>query len=372
MFEFLPPHIRDFLDRKFIGENSIGDWVLFAGILLLGFLLKKLLAKGLTRLLFRLFKKRQTEAAGFDQLFELLRRPWNLLLMLLTIYAACQFIGFPQSWHMKPVNELGIKMVLDKLMIVALLVAFTWVLMRLTDFFGLLLLHRASKTHDVTDNQLIPFLRESIKVVICIMSFFFMLGAVFHVNVASLVAGLGIGGLAVALAAKESLENLLASVTIFLDKPFVIGDRVMVDNITGSVERIGFRSTRMRTDDQEYVTVPNKRMVDNEVFNLSQRPVRRVRINITLEHKANSEQIRLVRTQILSILNSHKDLVNEECRAHFFAVTGTGFEIQVTYFIKVLDPDLYLNVREEINFAIFDLLQKENLHYSWTNPTPAG
>lgn len=372
MIEYLKSHLSEFLNEKFFGENLILDWVCFAGVLLLGFLLKKILAKLLTRLLFKLFKKRESERAGFDELFELLRKPLNVLLILLTVYGAFQFIDFPQSWHMKPVDKVGVKMVLDKLMLVALLVALTWVLLRLTDFFGLLLLHRASGTHDVTDNQLIPFLRESIKVLICIMSFFFILGAVFHVNVASLVAGLGIGGLAVALAAKESLENLLASVTIFLDKPFVIGDRVMVDNITGSVERIGFRSTRMRTDDQEYVTVPNKRMVDNQVFNLSQRPVRRVRLNITLEHKARPEQIKQIRTAILSLLQTHKELVSEDSRVHFFAVTGTGYEIQITYFIKMLDPDLYLDIREELNFAIFDLLQKENLHYSWTNPTPAS
>ncbi|MFN8713290.1 MAG: mechanosensitive ion channel family protein [Bacteroidota bacterium] len=366
--EIFPENVQAFLNRSFIGENTVGNWLMFAGTILAGILLKQLLAKGLTRLLFRFFKHRETAAAGFDQMFALLRKPWNFLLILLTIYAACQFIGFPKAWEMRPTNIFGIKMILDRLMLVGILAAFTWVLLRLTDFFGLLLLHRAAQTHDVTDNQLVPFLRESIKVLLCIMSFFFMLGAVFHVNVASLVAGLGIGGLAVALAAKESLENLLASVTIFLDKPFVIGDRVTVDNITGSVERIGFRSTRLRTDDQEFVTVPNKRMVDNEVFNLSQRPVRRVRMNITVEHKATPEQLKQLRSKIAAHLQAHKELVHDDCRVHFFNISATGFEIQITYFIRVLDADVYLNVREEINFAVYELLKTEDLRFSWTNP----
>ncbi|MGL5891810.1 MAG: mechanosensitive ion channel family protein [Bacteroidia bacterium] len=370
--EIFPENIQAFLSRNFIGENTVGNWFMFAGTILAGILLKQLLAKGLTRLLFRLFKRRETASAGFDQLFELLRKPWNFLLLLLTIEIACQFIGFPKAWEMRPVNVFGIKMILDRIMMVAILAAFTWVLLRLTDFFGLLLQQRATQTSDATDNQLVPFLRESIKVLLCIMSFFFMLGAVFHVNVASLVAGLGIGGLAVALAAKESLENLLASVTIFFDKPFVIGDRVTVDNITGSIERIGFRSTRLRTDDQEYVTVPNKRMVDNEVFNLSQRPVRRVRMNITLEHKATPEQLKQLRSKILTYLQAHSELVQDDCRVHFFNISPTGFEIQTTYFIRVLDPDVYLNVREEINFAVYEILKQDGLHFSWTNPTAAS
>src|SRR6185369_10292037 len=124
-------------------------------------------------------------------------------------------------------------------------------------------------------DQLVPFLREAIKIIIGVFSFFFILGAVFHINIASLIAGLGIGGLAFALAAKETLENLLGSFTIFLDKPFVVGDVVKVGSAEGTIENIGFRSTRIRTLEKTLLTVPNKKMVDAELDNLTERVVRR-------------------------------------------------------------------------------------------------
>src|SRR6478609_10892106 len=91
----------------------------------------------------------------------------------------------------------------------------------------------------------------------------------FHYDISKLVTGLSIVGAAIALATKESLENLIASFIIFFDKPFTTGDLVKVQNITGNVERIGLRSTRLRTGDKSYVTVPNKQMVDSILDNIS-------------------------------------------------------------------------------------------------------
>ena len=94
-----------------------------------------------------------------------------------------------------------------------------------------------------------------------------ILSNIFDVNVAALAAGLGVGGVAVALASKESLENLLGSFTIFFDKPFTVGDTVTLGGVTGTVEKVGFRSTRIRTFDKSIVTVPNKNIISINIFN---------------------------------------------------------------------------------------------------------
>ena len=91
---------------------------------------------------------------------------------------------------------------------------------------------------------------------------------IFNIDVTALAAGVGIGGIAIAMASKESLENLLGSFTIFFDKPFLVGDLVTTGNITGTVEKVGFRSTRIRTFDKSIVTVPNKNMISAELDNL--------------------------------------------------------------------------------------------------------
>jgi MscS family membrane protein len=121
-----------------------------------------------------------------------------------------------------------------------------------------------------------------------------VLGEVFAVNVTALIGGLGIGGLAVAFAAKESLENLIASFTIFLDQPFGVGDLVQASEVNGTVEKIGFRSTRLRTAEKSYVTVPNKSMIDKPLDNLSLRTARRVGFTLTFEHKTTSAQLHAI------------------------------------------------------------------------------
>lgn len=358
-----------FFSRTWIGENTIADWCWFAGILLFGLLFHILFARLLTRILYRLFHRKERQNIGFDSMFSLLRRPWAVFLLLLTFYIACQQLHFPLNWKMAPADKFGIRMALERSFDTVLIISFTWILLRLADFFGLLLIHRAAQTESKHDDQLIPFFRESIKVVIVIFSFFFVLGAVFHINIASLIAGLGIGGLAVALAAKESIENLLASFTIFLDKPFSVGDQVQVDKVSGTVERIGFRSTRIRTEEKSYVTVPNKKMVDNEVNNLSLRPLRRVSQTIYLTHNAPTEKLKVFTADLQELLDLHPEIDESESRVRLYNLSQTSIDVLLIYFIKNLEYDSFINIRQEVNYKVIELVEKHGLVFASTAAT---
>ena len=131
---------------------------------------------------------------------------------------------------------------------------------------GLILKKKAEATENKMDDQLIPFAIEIGKILAVIFAIFIILGNIFGVNITALATGLGIGGVALAMASKESLENLLGSFTIFFDRPFTVGDMVTVGSVTGVVEKVGFRSTRIRTFDKSIVTVPNKKMIDATKF----------------------------------------------------------------------------------------------------------
>ncbi len=115
-----------------------------------------------------------------------------------------------------------------------------------------------------------------------VLALFFVLGFIFKVNIVALVGGLGIGGLALALASKETVENLFGSFTIFFDKPFTVGDHVKVGNVEGFVEGIGLRSTRIRTLERSLLTIPNKKMIDAELENVTLRSMWRPRSYIGL------------------------------------------------------------------------------------------
>lgn len=354
-----------FFQRTWIGENTIADWCWFAGILLFGLLFHILFARLLTRLIYRLFRKKGKQDIGFDQLFVLLRRPWAVFLLLLTFYIACHQLAFPLSWKMAAADKFGIRMVLERIYETALIISFTWILLRLADFFGLLLIHRAAATESKHDDQLIPFFRESIKVVLVILSFFFILGAVFHINIASLIAGLGIGGLAVALAAKESIENLLASFTIFLDKPFSVGDQVQVEKVSGTVERIGFRSTRIRTEEKSYVTVPNKKMVDCEVNNLSLRPLRRVSQTIRLTYNTPADKLKLLIADLQALLDQHVNIDESESRVRLYDLSHSSMDVLLIYFIKDLEYDSFIDIRQEVNYQVIYLVERHGLSFAF-------
>ncbi len=353
--------------EEFFGHQILGipihDLARFVIILLAGLLFQAFVGKLLSRLLFKLFKKYSIGVSGED--FErLLKRPLGVFILLLSLYIAFDQVESPSHWELVAKEEFGIKMIFERSYFILLLGSLTWILMRIVDFFTLMLAYRASLTDTKSDDQLVPFLRDALKVIIIIFSFFFIAGTVFKLNVASLVAGLGIGGLALALAAKESLENLLGSFTIFLDKPFTVGDMVQVGTVVGTVEVIGFRSTRIRTLDKTFVTIPNKKMIDTELDNLSLRTFRRGRFNIGITYNTSEKQIRAIVADIQNYIDEHPQ-TNQEGKVRFMEFGASSLDIMVQYFVNTMDWDVYIAVRENINFRIMEIVSKHGSSFAF-------
>jgi MscS family membrane protein len=249
-----------------------------------------------------------------------------------------------------------------------MLLSFTWIVLRFADSIGLILMQKASKTESKQDDQIISFVIDISKIFIAIFALFFILGAIFNLNVASLVAGLGIGGLAIALAAKESLENLFGSFTIFFDKPFVVGDLVKVGNLEGVVEKVGFRSTRIRTLEKTYVTIPNKKMVDAELDNLSLRTFRRVKFTFSLIYNTPPDKLNAIIEDVQKLIDTHPN-TNDEGRARLFELAKSGIDIRVIYFITTADWNLYVDLRQEINFKIMEIVKKHGSEFAYPTST---
>lgn len=353
---------------QFLG-NPLEKYLWFLGILSAGFLFRALLSKWISRLMYRILKNYSKGEIGFEKLLGLIKSPLTASLSLLTIYFAFLPLKFPAEWNLAPVSEFGLRLFLWKGFQVSICCTLTWVLLRLVDFFALVMLHRASATSSKSDDQIIPFIREAFKVFVVIFSIFFMLGAIFKLDITSLIAGLGIGGLAIALAAKESLENLLGSVTIFFDKPFVIGDLIKVGSLEGNVERIGFRSTRIRTLEKTFVTVPNKKLVDSELDNLSLREIRRVKFDFGIKYNAPPEKLQVIISRLKHFIQNHEN-TTEECYVHLYEYKEFSISIRVLFFIKVADWETYMNTRQEINFAIMQMVREEGCEFA--NPIPVS
>ena len=351
----LPP----FFQHEFLG-NALSQYLLALLVLLVGAGLRRLLSRLLSKVLFRL-TKRYTAGVTEAEMHELLIQPLAVLLFLATLYLAFSVLRYPLPADAVPGVAPWPKVALLRVFLLGVIAAITWVVLRLIDF-GLLVVQRRNELRNSPgvqrlDHQFLPFAKDLLKVLVIVLGLMVVLGEVFGVNVTALVGGLGIGGLAVAFAAKESLENLIASFTIFLDQPFGVGDLVTAGDVSGTVEKIGFRSTRLRTAEKSFLTVPNKSMIDKPLDNLTLRTSRRVGFTLTFDQKTTSAQLHDIIAGSIAAMQEHP-LVTKDVQMKFNALTAAGKEVTVQYFVDTSSYDEYLDVKESLNYRLVEVVEQ--------------
>jgi MscS family membrane protein len=347
--------------------NTIEDYAWFLGAVLLGFIFKKLISKYLSHLLFKILGEKGVEV-GIEKFDKLLTKPIGFCIMLSVIYLGSTHIQYPAVWNLNPESEVGLRMLINKGFSLIYVYSIFWIILKLIDFIGLILNKRAEATENKMDDQLIPFIIEIVKIITYVFALVIVLGNIFEVNITALATGLGIGGLALAMASKESLENLLGSFTIFFDQPFTVGDIVTVGAVTGVVEKVGFRSTRIRTFDKSLVTVPNKKMIDAELDNLGLRPIRRVKFNIGLTYETAPDQIKAIVKDIQEMINTHEK-TNQDGRVRFQEFGSSSLDIMVMYFVDSPKWEDLINVKEELNYKIMEIVKKHNSDFAFPSST---
>ena len=356
----------ELMDYQLLGID-VQQYLIATGILLAGFALKNLVSRLLSKLLFRFFKK-VGEGVTEHQFHDLLIRPISVVIFLITIFIAYSVLGIPMRSSELMRSTPWYEEFAFRVYQIAFITGITWIFLRMIDLAVLVFMKRALRDPSRLTNQLVPFARDLIKLFVAIVAFLFILGRVFSVDVTALIGGLGIGGLAVAFAAKESLENLIASFTIFLDQPFVVGDLVSVGDLTGTVEKIGFRSTRIRTVEKSYVTVPNKSMIDKPLDNLSRRTARRVFFMMSLTQMTRSDQLHRIIDQIRTDI-VHHDLIDPDVQVKFTSLTSNSKDVRIQYYVRTDSYDEYLAVMEEINFCIVSAVEENGASFVDTTMT---
>ena len=364
-----------FLQTEFLG-NSLQDYCWFLGAIVVGLLFKKLFSRYLSRLLYKVIGKKDIEI-GVEKFNELLSKPIGLFIMLSIIYLGASHIQYPPSWNLGNVEEFGLKMMVSKVYALIYVISIFWILLKVIDYVGLILFARAEKTENKMDDQLIPFIIEIAKILTYIFALFIIMGNVFDVNITALATGLGIGGIALAMASKESLENLLGSFTIFFDRPFTVGDMVTVGSVTGRVEKVGFRSTRIRTLDRSLVTVPNKKMIDAELDNLGMRPIRRVKFSVGLTYHTSIEQIKKIVADMQTMIDNHPRTTNaegkkskdKEGKVRFDEFGDSSLNIFVLYYVDSPKWADLIDVRQDVNYKIMEIVKKHNSDFAFPSTT---
>lgn len=356
--------MQQFFQIAFLG-NTIALYLKVLFAIFLALLLRRFISKYLASLLYKLISKtnKNLHKAAF---VNLIIPPLDLFLFLLISFIALDKLQYPADLNFK-VYKISIFQMVDALCNMALILSFIWLCLRAIDFMAMVLQEKAIQSNDQTDNQLVIFFKDFFKAILVLIGLLLILQFAFNKNVGNLITGLSIAGAAIALSTKESLENLIASFIIFFDKPFTVGDMVRVNNFSGTIEKIGLRSTRIRTDEKTYISVPNKQMVDSIVDNVSMRTQRKGFLQLEISLATTPQQLQALTPAIKQILQKPEI----ESISVFFKETGKNAHVFEVNYFTTMEQTLFdfFSLREEINLAIISLLSQNGVALAAGMPT---
>ncbi|AIJ06471.1 Mechanosensitive ion channel [Methanocaldococcus bathoardescens] len=289
-----------------------------------------------------------------------LKMPISVGIVLLGMYLAFKVLPLPEK----------IYVILDEGFMVVSIFFITYLINRLINtFIEKYLISMVNRFGSNVASSIIKPLQQITTIIIFSFAIIFTLGNLGY-DITSLIAGLGIGGLALAMASKETIENLIAGIILAFDRPFKIGDEIKIkgDDIWGIVEEIGIRSTKIRTFDDTLVVAPNRDLLSQKIENLSKRKKRRVLMTIGLTYDTPPEKLIKARDILLDIIKSHPSTV-EPIRVHFTEYGDWSLNFRVEYFIKNEGFDHFLNVLNDINLKIKQEFYKEGIDFAFPTYT---
>jgi len=350
--------IRSAVPGSLKGQTSLGlehwQWI---GILIVIFvgLIFDLLTRTILRTLWHRFeikRGREVEKGAIKRAV----RPFGLLATAIIWYIALDLGLLPVS----------ATIVLIVAVRVVFMVSLVWAAFKVTDLIGDWLTVQASKTETKFDDLLVPMIKRTAKLFIGAIGLIYIASA-FSIEIMPLLTGLGIGGLAVAFAAKDTIENFFGSVAVILDRPFEIGDWIYVNDVEGTVEDLGFRSTRIRTFYNSLVTVPNSTLVRAKVDNYGRRQYRRYTTKLNVTYDTHPDKIESFCSGIREIVKLHP-----YTRKDYYHVWLNGFgphSLDILVYIFFECPDWSIELREKHRFMLDVVRLADRLGVEFAFPT---
>ncbi len=278
-----------------------------------------------------------------DKLVEALDPPLAWFILAFGLYLAVLWLELPT----------GVLVVMQRIYRLAVIVIVGWALLRSTALLAEVLKTVTARTNSDLDDHLVPLVIRIGRVAVFVLIFVF-LAQEFDYPVGGLLAGLGVAGMAFALAAKDTLSNWFGALMIYTDRPFDIGDWVKTSSLEGVVEDIGLRSTRIRTFSKTVVSVPNSSLANDVIENFSRMPIRRIYFKFGVTYSTTPGQMRETLERIKDILRDHPDVDQSFWLVKFTEFTDSALSIMLYFFTTTTDWQRYLAIREEVNLKILE------------------
>jgi MscS family membrane protein len=330
----------------------LAELLVVAIILLITWLVGRIVTGLVPPLVNRLTRESRIKARDqIIRLIEAIQPPLQFGVNVLGIWLALLVLGFPG----------GVRSLIGHAMKTLLIYAIFWMAYRCMDVMVDIFWHVGKRTMrgvpvtSLLDEKLAQVTRQIGKALLIIFGFAAILGE-WHFDVAGLVAGLGIGGLAVALAAQSTLANLFGYFMILADEPFRVGDWIVFGNMSGGVEQIGFRSTRVRAIDQSLITVPNNTLMNTNITNWSRLAKRRFSLTLPLSLNSTPDQVLAVVTGIRAMLLAYPSVEKDSVLVQFVAISNQSMDIAVYCFANEADYNKFQAITEDINLKIMKIV----------------
>lgn len=242
----------------------------------------------------------------------------------------------------------------------------TWLLARLVDsLIQEYFVPLTEKSESDLDDQLLPIVRKGIRFIIWVLGIVVALNNAGY-DVGALIAGLGIGGLALAMAAKDTVSNFFGGMTVYTDQPFKVGERIKIGGFDGTITEIGMRSTRLTTSEGRMVTIPNSKFSDGMVENVSREPSRKIVLNLGLTYDTNADNIELA-MRLLKEIAANEGTIEEDVKLSFNNFGDFSLGILMIYYIKKGEDTLL--TQTNMNLAILRKFEENKLEFAFPSQT---
>lgn len=294
--------------------------------------------------------------------------------------SVCLALGKPTSWMVLTLGMLGASVpvlmvcgqtcrnIFIRLALAAAAASFAWGIYRLIEVVNKVLEKFAAGTENKIDDLVVTVVRKSLKIGVVFIAVLLIGQNILGLNITTLLAGAGVAGLAIAFAAQDTIANFFGSLMIILDRPFSVGERISVDNQSGTVEHVGLRSTRIRTLDGHVITIPNKNVANSAVENITRRPNIKLAVDLGLVYDTPADKMELALKILHEIFDAHEGLNGEmPARIHFDAFNDWSLNIKVIVWYhgeKLADggfdtPD-YWKFRDWLQASNLEILRRFN------------
>ncbi|RLL41287.1 mechanosensitive ion channel family protein [Oceanobacillus piezotolerans] len=337
---------------------SIEHWTelgIAFGIFFLFLLFRKLFTKYVFVLFVRVIKK--TRINVLSNILYAFEKPMQFFFIVIGFHVAITYYGLSLGYNISYLE-------FSKILKVSFIILVTWGLLRLSSSSSSLFRKINERTDLNIDEILIPLLSKTLQFIIFAIALTIVLQE-FGYNIQGFIAGLGLGGLAISLAAKDTIGNLFGGIIIISEKPFTIGDWIMTPSVEGTVEDITFRSTKIRTFQQALVTVPNATLAGENITNWSKMGKRQINFNLALAYETPKEKIQTAIQSIEALLRGHSGIDQEAINVKFDAFNVSSLDILINFFTKSTDYDEYIVIKEEINYRILEIIREEGIQFAY-------